>query len=213
MTTPYTPEPANGAALYALGEVPLPTDSDPPRGGIVRAADENILDLLWFMTGGATGDPDFKITGNGTPPAGGYTPLTNPIWIKGPGIKLGQLAWDAATGQVDGLQPVSTATLANTTGSVTVSVSEYIAPPPIVASITTTINDPATNPPAGTIWRVRLWQPKLSTGFSRTIARADASEMAVFPDDTHCAVELSWYATLLAWKVTGGFGFTLGASP
>lgn len=88
MATPYTPDPTNGAILYGIGTVQLPIDNDPPRGAIVRAPCENIIDILWYLTTGPANDADYKITGNGVPPATGYTPTTNPIIIKGTGIKL-----------------------------------------------------------------------------------------------------------------------------
>lgn len=84
----HTPDATQGAIVAANGYVTVPDDNEELKGSAIASPVEQTLDLMAFLTGGPTNDPDYKITGNGVPPAGGYTPETNPVWIKGKGLRV-----------------------------------------------------------------------------------------------------------------------------
>lgn len=88
----HTPNPAQGAIIDAfdagLGRIIVPDDNELVNGNIGRAPAEQLADWVAFLVKGPANDIDYKITGNGTPPVGGYTPTTRPIEIKGTGLQM-----------------------------------------------------------------------------------------------------------------------------
>lgn len=75
-----------GAATWASGLILEPGAGDGVQAELIRKAIERLSELTYYI--GSGGVSDVYIVGNGTPPAGGYTPLTNPIKIKGTGLHM-----------------------------------------------------------------------------------------------------------------------------
>lgn len=96
-TINHTPDPTQGALIDASGVIVLPDDNEDPKGDNIQLGAEQLADWIAFRTGGPANDIDFKVTGNGTPPAGGYTPTTNPIIFKGTGVRVSGAPLDFAS--------------------------------------------------------------------------------------------------------------------
>jgi hypothetical protein len=208
-TTNHTPDPAQGAIIDARagGAVYIieADDTEPVRAAIVRLTTQQLADWIAYLTKGPENDIDFKITGNGTPPSGGYTPTTRPIEIKGQGLKItAPLTWGSGATK-SGLEPISTGTVLGTGSTVTVTKQEYKCADPAITDITTTVADIASAPAAHT-YRVRFYQ-KSGTN-SRTFENEDATTICVFPAGGICWVEMSWNDADTIWDVSAFGGGT-----
>lgn len=113
--TQHTPDPTQGAVVEANGYVTEPDDTERMKAANIRLPVEQIVDWIAFLVKGPANDINFKITGTGTPPAGGYTPATNPIRINGTGLQLNGAPLNFAGGAtITGTASYSGATLSGT---------------------------------------------------------------------------------------------------
>lgn len=87
-TIEHTPDATQGAAIETAGVIVLPDDTENVKADNIQLGDQQLADWMAFRTGGPANDVNFKITGNGTPPAGGYTSTTNPLVLKGTPLVL-----------------------------------------------------------------------------------------------------------------------------
>lgn len=87
-TINHTPDATQGAAIEAAGVIVLPDDTENVKADNIQLGDEQLADWVAYRTGGPANDIDFKITGNGEPPAAGYTTTTRPVIMKGTGIRM-----------------------------------------------------------------------------------------------------------------------------
>lgn len=82
-TINHTPDATQGALIDAANVIVLPDDTENVKADNIQLGDEQLADWVAYRTGGPSNNLDYKITGNGVPPSGGYTPTTRPIIIKG----------------------------------------------------------------------------------------------------------------------------------
>lgn len=232
MYSPYIYKTAGGLTrgqtIWNNGFVPSPDDMEPMSAELTASLLQRAFETMYYIGNGGVSD----VYINGTNPnVAGYTPTT-PIIIIGPqgmqvetfqsdaaevdNLDLGNLEWRIDS-TVDGLQPMPFDTIPDVNDALpdgrTIDAQEYFCAAPTIASRTTILGTPITPPPGGYVWRIRLWQNKVSTGHTRDISRIIAGPAAetivTFPDDTFAWADFSFYGGLGGWRLTASSGATV----
>lgn len=228
-TINHTPDPAEGALIDASGVIELPDDNENMKADNIQLGDQQLADWMAFLSKGPTNDSNYKITGNGTPPAGGYTPLTNPIRINGTGFALnnaplnlsagatvtGTYTTSAAvtqtgaralsgSGAIDSIRP-TTLPPTNTTGTLSVSADSWRQTGTLLAGINHEVKSTGPVPPNGS--RVRVY--KRVTAFDVVLLREDATEICTLPAANFASADLIYETSVGEWNLCGGYGLDL----
>lgn len=200
---PYTPDPVAGAATDALGVINRFNDQEPVRSLIANFPDEQIIDWVAFIKNTGAG---ILIVGNGTPPVGGYTPVTNPIRILGTvGLELGSPLTHVGDLAFREVRAVSTGG-----GLMDGRKYDVVKFEPSMGSGDITIQSSPPTPPGPII--MHFWcgsDPSVGR-----LIREDASIICTFPATIHSTATIVWRPQDNNWRLIGGFQIDLtGATP
>lgn len=210
-----------GQTTWNTGLIKEPGANSGQSAADVQKAIERLSHLVFYV--GSGGVSDVYVVGNGTPPAGGYTPLTNPVIIKGTGLRLNGAPLNFTGGAtVTGAATITAAlTLSGSTAGIayrrttlppldtliTTAFDVYRQTGTLMSGISHTVKSTPT-PRDGA--RIKVVKP--ATAHDVVLIREDSSEIATLPSADFAQAEMTFDSDIGEWILSGGINLDLSTA-